>query len=59
MCFYRGTLNATYFKGITWSIVDEKELPVCGTSPDTMVSLGHKPCDAAKTVINIRKGLSL
>lgn len=27
-----------YLEGITWPIVNEKELPVCGTSPDTMVS---------------------
>lgn len=37
-CITGGKLNMIYLEGITWPIVNEKELPVCGTSPDTMVS---------------------
>lgn len=27
-----------YLDRVAWAIVNEKELPVCGTSPNTMVS---------------------
>lgn len=37
-----------YLKRITWSVVDEKELSVCGAPPDTVISSWHKPCDTAK-----------
>lgn len=43
-----------YLDRIAWAIVNEKELPVCGTSPNTMVSPWHKPCDAANTNFNFR-----
>lgn len=48
-----------YLEWITWSIVNEKELPVCGTPPDTVVSLGHEPCDSAETECNLRKEICL
>lgn len=43
-----------YLDRVAWAIVNEKELPVCGTSPDTMVSSRHKPRDAASTNLNFR-----
>lgn len=35
-------------KGITRSVINEEKLPVCGTSPDTMIPSRNKPCDAAR-----------
>lgn len=37
-----------YLDRVAWPFVNEKELPVCGTSPNTMVSSRHKASDTAK-----------
>lgn len=41
-----------YLHRVAWSIVNEKELSVCGTSPNTVVSSWHKACDTADRNLN-------
>lgn len=42
-----------YLDRVARPIVNEEELPVCGTSPDTVVTSRHKPCDTANTNFRI------
>lgn len=45
-------LSRNYLQGVTRPIVNEKELPVCGAPPNTVVTLRHKTCDPVKNKQN-------
>lgn len=48
--------NANYLKGVARSVVNKKELPVCGASSNTMITPRHKPCDAVnEDILHFKK----